>query len=309
MQLPPKTFTQLTELLRETFGSHVELERYQIVNHHPDYYVLLVTLHHPSLELSVKLAGREAPYSYPFERTAAFHRLVSANTTIPMPEIIAVDVSYRAYPWRYLIKTYIPGEEWAAIRSRLNHAEQVDAYRQIGNAVAQLHSIVFDGFGNLDVSSSSSTGNAYFPALIGRVCEIIHEENLRELFLALLEANRGLFSNVTQARLCHEDLHQHNILFRQGEGQWQLATILDFDKAWAGHHEIDLAKLELWTGTTGDGFWEAYNSILSTDPDYPQRRPIYQLLWCLEYAANTPQHISDTQRLCKALNFPMIERF
>src|SRR5262249_38390302 len=127
--------------------------------------------------------------------------------------------------------------------------------------------------------------------------------------LSLLEASADLFAEVTQPRLCHEDLHGHNVLFRQENGHWQLATILDFDKAWAGHHEIDLAKLEFWTDMTGNGFWDAYNQLMDVDTSYQQRRPIYQLLWCLEYASNTPKHLADTRQLCEMLNFPLIERF
>jgi Ser/Thr protein kinase RdoA (MazF antagonist) len=63
------------------------------------------------------------------------------------------------------------------------------------------------------------------------------------LFMKVLDDNKDLFSEVGQTCLCHEDLHGYNILFRQVDGPWRLATILDFDKTWAGHHESDLARL------------------------------------------------------------------
>jgi fructosamine-3-kinase len=84
---------------------------------------------------------------------------------------------------------------------------------------------------------------------------------------------------------------------------------LDFDKAWAGHHEIDLAKMALWDGMTGTGFWERYTEVMNMDALYPQRQPFYQLWWCLEYAANTPKHLADTRQLCKLLGLPAIEKF
>ncbi len=95
-------------LLKEKIGSSVEIVDYKIGNQRRDYLVVLVQLRSPALELVVKLAGPEAPYDYPFERTAVIHHLVAANTTIRMPEIIAVDVSYQAWPWRYLIKPTFP---------------------------------------------------------------------------------------------------------------------------------------------------------------------------------------------------------
>ncbi|MEW6093889.1 MAG: fructosamine kinase family protein, partial [Chloroflexota bacterium] len=103
--------------------------------------------------------------------------------------------------------------------------------------------------------------------------------------------------------------HKHNILFQRQQGQWRLATILDFDKAWAGHHETDLARLELWEGMTSKAFWRSYRAICPADPLYKQRRPIYQLLWCLEYARPTAKHLADTQRVCAELGLPGLERF
>lgn len=304
-KLDPETQTMLLDLLRGIYGSDVQILQITFVNQHPDYAALLVDLIHPSMRLAIKLAGKEAPYAYPFDRTAYWHQIVRERTSIPMPEIVAVDVSYAVYPWRYLIKTFIPGDVWADVRGKLQGEDLKQAYNQIGQAVGELHQIIFEHFGDVD---QANDGN-FFMTLIERVAANIGHKAIREEFLALLEANQNLFRNVTQPRLCHEDLHPYNILFHQSAGEWQLATILDFDKAWAGHHEIDLAKVELWMGMTGDGFWERYSQIMTLDDGYAQRRPFYQLWWCLEYAANTPKHLADTRQLCELLGFPLIERF
>ncbi len=304
-----QTQSLLLELLRGIYGSDASISDVSIVNQHHDYAALLVTIENPSLKLAIKLAGREAPYSYPFDQTAYWHQIVSEQTSIPMPEVIAVDVSYRDYPWRYLIKTFIPGEVWADVRPQLQGEDLKRAYAQMGQAVAELHSIKFGGFGDVKPERFEPMRQGFYPVVIERVNATIRNEGIRQDFLSLLEVNKSLFDNVTQARLCHEDLHPYNILFHQNAGEWQLATILDFDKAWAGHHEIDLAKLDLWDGMTGDGFRERYTEIMTVDDGYPNRRPFYQLWWCLEYAANTPKHLRDTQRLSELLNFPLIERF
>ncbi len=308
MTLLPEVLALVTELLRKTLGSDVEVVECRIVNQHTDYYALLVRLRKPEIRLAVKLAGYNAPYQYPFERTAYFHQRVAAETSIPMPKVLAVDVSYEVYPWRYLIKTFIPGEEWAVVQNQLDPMEKADAYRQMGKAIAELHRIGFDGFGEVG-DDGQSEGMAYFPALQARARMSIQQADLRERFLELLEARRDLFTSITEAHLCHEDLHGHNILFQKVDGSWRLATILDFDKAWAGHHEIDLARMEFWSGMTGEGFGEAYEQMMPISDGYEQRRPIYQLLWCLEYGANTERHLRDTQALCKTLNFPIVERF
>jgi aminoglycoside phosphotransferase (APT) family kinase protein len=306
---PASIHEQLLPLLKQVIGSTVELVGYEVGNRHHDYLVLLAQLQYPSLKVVVKLAGPEAPLACPFDRTATLHRLVAERTTIPMPEVLAADVSYQHYPWRYFIKTHVPGHEWAVVCHRMNPAELSDAYRQLGEAVAQLHAIHFPTFGELSPAGEPPHEAPFLDALQRRADAFIHSARLRDLLFFVLERDAHLFANVQQASLVHEDLHQHNILFEQRGGQWHLATILDFDKAWVGHHESDLARLDLWRGMTSDAFRQGYQTIQSIDPLYPQRRPIYQLFWCLEYAQNSLEHLADTQRLCLELGIPAIEHF
>jgi len=39
---------------------------------------------------------------------------------------------------------------------------------------------------------------------------------------------------------------------------------------------------------------------------YEGRRPLYQLLWCLEYADASAQHAADTVRVCAELGIAPI---
>jgi aminoglycoside phosphotransferase (APT) family kinase protein len=296
-----ETRSLLLDLLRRIYGFNTTITNITVLNQHVDYAALTVSIDHPSLQLAVKLAGQDAPYPYPFERTANWQRLVAERTSIPMPEIIAADVSYDNYPWRFFIKSYVPGETWATVRPSLQGAALQQAYEQIGKAVSELHSITFEHF--------AFKRPRYYPQLLERVDASLRNNAIKAQFLDLLEANKSLFADVKQPRLCHDDLHPYNILFRQTDGGWQLATILDFDKAWAGHHEIDLAKMDLWDEMTSEAFWARYTEVIDVDALYLRRRPIYQLWWCLEYAANTPKHLADTRKLCEELGFPIVERF
>jgi aminoglycoside phosphotransferase (APT) family kinase protein len=270
---------QLPLFLRQLFGSKVELISYEIGNQHPDYLVLLIQLGHPSMKIVVKIAGPQAPLACPFDRTAMLHRLVAQRTAIPMPEVLAVDVSYRIWPWRYFVKAHIPGQEWVTVRRLMSAQELSLAYQQIGNAVAQLHSIHFSAFGELTIEGNVQQDSSLIVALQARAHCFIKNPRLRDLFLTVVDDRQALFSGVRQSSLCHEDLHQHNILFDHRQGEWHLATILDFDKAWAGHSETDLARLDLWRGMTDRSFWRSYEAICPVSPLYKQRRLIYQLLW------------------------------
>jgi Ser/Thr protein kinase RdoA (MazF antagonist) len=243
---------QLLHLLQQTFGTRVQFISSKVGNLQHDYLVLLLQLRQPSIEIVIKLAGPEAQMAGSFERTAMLNRLVATQTSIPMPEILAVNTSYDSWPWRYLIYSSIPGQEWAEVQKQMDKQELPGAYRQIGNAVAQLHSLQFPAFGEIADDGSVQAGSSYLVKLEEHARRIITSARLGDLFFQVLDQSRHLFLDVNQSSLCHEDLHKYNILFQYGEGRWRLATILDFDKAWAGHHEIDLKQSSQWMHNTNN---------------------------------------------------------
>ena len=286
----------LPQLLVQVFGSNAASASYEVLNQHPDYVVLLV----PSCEVIVKLAGRGSPMEAAFDRTTLIHQLLKTHTDIPAAEIAAVDVTYHDFPWRYLIQTRIDGMVWANITPQLSAAQKHDAYLQIGRAVAQMHSIHFPAFGEIP---SDEPQTPFVNALLQRAARMIQNAYLYKRFAEVVRDRSELFESVNQAVLCHDDLHHYNVLFRSDGQNWKLAGILDFDKSWAGHSETDLARLDFWDNMMGDGFRQAYFPI---EPSYEQRRPIYQLLWCLEYAMPTPRHRADLQRVCEELGIAPI---
>jgi len=301
---------EIASLLRAVVGAQARLVECRVINQDVDYCVLFARLSQPDIEVVVKLAGPKARMDSKFDRTAALHKLVSETTTVTIPETIAVDASLKKWPWRYFIRTYLPGTEWTYLRNQMSKSELAGAYQQIGDAVSQLHQIEFPGFGEIDpLVQVIDPDPRCTSALIRHAVHIIHNPQLLDAFLTALEQRSTWFDGVVESRLCHEDLHGYNILFSRLGGEWRLATILDFDKAWAGHAETDLARLELWRGMTSPDFWEAYRLLSPMDVDYLQRRPIYQLLWCLEYARSSPEHLADTQRVCRELGISVIDSF
>src|SRR5438309_1616094 len=110
-RFPPQAESSLRDLLRSTLGAHARLANYTILKSHHDYIVLSAKLERPSTEVIIKLAGPDAALPCPFDRTAALHGLLRAQTAAPVPEVLAADVSYNSWPVRYMIKIFAPGVE------------------------------------------------------------------------------------------------------------------------------------------------------------------------------------------------------
>jgi aminoglycoside phosphotransferase (APT) family kinase protein len=291
----------LLRLLSSILGTRVHIVDMTTANQRLDYRVLIVRLAHPPLTVTVKLAGPAAPYPCPFERTASIHALVRAQTSIPLPEVLAADTTCSHFPWRYMVKTYAPGQQWIDIMPGMTCEQRTDVYAQLGAAVAELGSIHFDGFGYLEDDGSLQQKQTLIDALAERAAVFIHDPRLRDDFLKILYERQNWLTDVREASLVHEDLHCYNILYDQRAGRWLLSAILDFDKAWAGHHEIDLARLELWNGMTAPAFWRAYAEQRTLDPLFEQRKLLYQLQWCYEFPHKDAEHLALTASIRSAL--------
>src|SRR4051794_18605731 len=148
----------LSELLRELLGGRLSIDASDVLNRRAGYVVLQVTTRSPALDLLVKLAGPSAQDPRMFERTAHLHRLVRAQTAVPVPEVIAADGPQARWPWRYLVTAIVPGETLASVRARLDPADLAAVHRQLGDAVGQLHGISLPAFGEIEADANAACG-------------------------------------------------------------------------------------------------------------------------------------------------------
>ena len=291
----------LTRLLRSALGHCGNLTNYRIVREDEDYAVIAARLTDPIQEVVIKLAGPRAVLASAFERTAAIAQLVRSHSVVRTFDVLAVDVSYRIWPWRYIVTTTVPGDHWSDVCARGQATRPRALYASLGRTIGQLHTIHFPSCGEIAPDGSVTAGTTYYQALMERAQRRIANPAHAMLFVSLLQERSQLFNGLVAGTLCHDDLNPSNLLVAGTAADQPAVAVIDFDSAWAGCSESDLARLEFWRGMTGEGFWEAYQDYVPVSVSYPERRPIHQLLWCLEYARPTAQHITDTERVCTAL--------
>lgn len=260
--------------------------------------VLAVTLAGPARRVLLKLAdGPDAAVDV--ARTAAVMRL-ARSAGAPVPEVLAADTSRRTVPWPFLLSEHVPGTELRHARPYLDDEALRDVHRQLAAAVLAVQSVRFPSYGELDAGGTPA-GVDVLSALRRRAELRIRRAEDRDLFLRVLEPRTALFAGEPGAVLTHDDLHHANVLVRAGGGRWRLATLLDWDKAWAGPAESDVARMELWDDMTGPRFREVYRAAVPPAEGAAERSRVHQLLWCLEYAAPTDRHRRDTARLLRDL--------
>ncbi|MDQ6673905.1 MAG: phosphotransferase [Chloroflexota bacterium] len=274
-----------------------------------NYVVACVEAEPPAMRLIVKL---EIPGERPnrhFDTMAALSEMVRAQTSVPTFDVVAVDVKRREWPWAYLIVTQLPGVTWHRLYPRLDDAARSTAQWQIGRSAAELHGLRFASFGQIGPAGAVVDGATAGVALARRARRRIRTPRYLDLMLDLLESRASLFESLSIATLVHEDMNPYNLVFEMRDGQPVLSGILDFESAWASTGESDLARLELWALTAGGPLREGYTAVVQLADGYAARKPVLQLLWCLEYADfnSSAEHQVVTDGVCAELGIAPIQ--
>lgn len=308
--MPELERDDIEALARAVFGPKCRVLAWHPLDQRDSQSVVFATLVFPARVVVLKLADANSTCP-PFAREASIQRRVAHETSVPVCEVLAVDDSCQRFPWRYLMMAHAPGMGWRDGLARMSSRARSSIFRQLGESTAALHTLDYPNFGEVDSTlpqHGEGNPNALASALIVRARRRIANPAHADLFASVIEAHAREFDMSTRPRLTHEDLNPTNLLLVPGDtdDDWRISAMLDFGSAWAGCPESDLARLDLWRDMMGDGFREGYTSTQYVADDYPTRRPVYQLLWCLEYARPTPQHAADTARVCAELGIPPV---
>ena len=232
------------------------------------------------------------------ERTAAVVRLVRASG-VPAPAVLATAPAMRA-GWRTSVEELVPGVPWAQVHGGLGRPAVKRVHEDLAAAVLALQAVRLAGFGELD-RWARPAGVPLLDAIHGRIEQRVPPGAAQATARRLVAQEATLFRRDERPVLTHDDLHAANVLVRRTTTGWRLAALLDWEKVWAGPADADVARLALWDGMTGPGFWSVYRSAVPARDGDARRALVLQLLWCLEHDWPTPRHRADTSRLRAAL--------
>lgn len=233
-----------------------------------------------------------------FESEAiAYQRL--AGSGVPVPEVVALDLSKEIVPYDYLITSKLPGTPVVDSWADLTGAQKTNVAREAGAYLAAIHATAFDHIGKLRQMhwGGFDTWYAYVQDYTRRYIALALE---RAVFTtetaarieAVLAKLRPLLERITQGFLVHSDYHFENILQQEG----QVTGIIDFEWAYSGDPSSDFAAQFRWEqmcpGST-DPLLAGYTSQRPLDPDHETRRHLYTLLLHVETVAAWTDQMTD----------------
>jgi fructosamine-3-kinase len=213
----------------------------------------------------------------------ALHARLLAETTVPVPAIVACDFTRRRIDRDYLIMPRLPGEPLS--RAALGPAGREKTLRQWGAHIAQVHGVIdgegrFGYLGEHHCMEPQPTWRDAFAVMYRKElddivgCGVYDRETASEA-MRLLEDNLGIFEHCRTSRLLHGDIWSTNVLVAPDGA---VTGVLDFDRACWGDVEWDLAIAE-YCGITRPAFWEGYGRRIETHTGEAAVRRMFYLLY------------------------------
>ena len=192
----------------------------------------------------------------------AIHARLVAETSVPVPPIVAHDFSRSLIGRDYLIMPRLEGTPLS--EARLSAPGQARALREWGGHIAQVHSVAdpanrFGYLGEHDCMAPQTTWARAFRVMYRKELDDIvacgiYDGPAADAAQRLLEENLQAFEHCTASRLLHGDIWTTNLLVGD---DGRVTGVLDFDRACWGDVEWDLAIAD-YCGVTAPAFWEGY---------------------------------------------------
>lgn len=156
------------------------------------------------------------------------------------------------------ILSLLEGLPLSEASARMDAAQIADAYREMGAALAVVHRIGQEAFGYLTdrildpLPDNGSYMRHQFTKKLREFDDLGGERALRDAVARRVEQDGALFDDGTSAVLCHNDLHEGNVLVAQGSDGWRMTGVIDVENAIAADPLIDLAKTDYYSLGRGE---------------------------------------------------------
>jgi aminoglycoside phosphotransferase (APT) family kinase protein len=169
------------------------------------------------------------------------YALLAAHGVTTIPEVVAVDEETAT-----TTLTKVPGVTVAA--AGIAPGAERGVYRQIGELLADIHRIPQPEFGYLttELVDPEPHNTAYmtrqFRQKLAEFADPGGDREVHRLATERVAERSGLFGMCTGAVLCHNDLHEGNVLVTENGTGWRVTGFIDVENAIAADPLMDLAK-------------------------------------------------------------------
>ncbi len=221
------------------------------------------------------------------QETLVYERL--RRVGVPVPDVLLADANREEVEAGWMLTSKLPGSIVGVLDLSPQDAREV--YRTMGATLRRVHSIAFEHFGYFDrrgaidpFATNRELMRAWFERDLERFSEAGGAPRLRAAIERRIEAGAEAIAGCRGAVLCHNDLHEANVLVERGPSGWAVTGVIDAGGAVAADPLFDRARTDYWSAR-GDpekraGLREGYGRPVRAD--FEAAIAVYSLHHALE---------------------------
>ena len=175
------------------------------------------------------------------------------SLSVPTPEILFADDSRQVVDANYALMTMLPGSPASTVTDGLPAEDVRDIWRQIGAVARAFHTVTFEEFGYLGphgVVEPVGGNRTHMTRILDSHLRMFRDKGgepaVADAVERRLTEDAPLLDTCDQSVLCHDDLHEGNILVEQRNGHWIVTGVVDMENASAADPMLDLAKADYY---------------------------------------------------------------
>jgi aminoglycoside phosphotransferase (APT) family kinase protein len=312
---PPDLLVQMVTTHLPADPSQLTFEPIRTGKHNTSYYV-----GGASDELVLRISpSDDADFLFYERRMMAqepqLHTLLSAETSVPVAEVLAYDDSRTLLERDYLVMTRLPGRPLTEVR--LTEEQMEGVLEQVGAYLAQMHALVADRYGYLGAHQPMQPQPTWvqaFGVMWNKLLDDVlacggYTPDEANAFRHLLDLYQPHFDRPVPASLLHMDVWSQNILVNDAG---RVTGLVDLDRALWGDPEIEFAVLD-YCGISEPAFWRGYGRPRDTSFSGQVRARFYLLYEIQKYIViriwrqDDPDEALAYKRQALALAQPLLQ--
>jgi len=162
------------------------------------------------------------------------------SLNVPVPELIHIENKEKLIGYKFIIYRFVEGEVLWNIWQNMPQEERIPIIKELACIVRDIHSVEYDGFGEIEDIESVSRIASYKESIFSWIQElkekIIEQEalplELVEKAEKFIQDNIDNISYKPKPTLVHNDIHQANIVVKKDkQGTYKIQAIVDWE--WA----------------------------------------------------------------------------
>lgn len=257
----------------------------------------------PSHTVILKVYAHE--WAWKPEKEIRVYRLLAEHTSLRVPQVLHYAANAAPEGRSVTILSLLEGRPLSEASKDMDAELIPPMYREMGAALAEIHRIGQEAYGYLTTEileplpDNGSYMRRQFAKKLKEFDELGGERALSHAVARRIGRDGGLFDHCRSPVLCHNDLHDGNVLVVQSALSWEITGLIDVENAIAGDPLIDLAKTDYYSFGRGEperaALLEGYGALPA---DGPERIDLYRLYHALELwdwfaSIGTTEHLAD----------------